>query len=666
MLDYIRLSRGFTNNELIPPNPLDIWKRIQQYPDQDWYTSIYNYKDHHVKEFANTHSVKDIIDVTTNRLVWDFDSRQLEDAQRDTKELVSRLLEQGVPEDKTQIFFSGNKGFHVQLMITENLTRKQFRNIVFNLAKGLTTFDVRINDEPRVIRAPLTKHPESGLYKIPVTIEDLNTLSIGDIKVMSTDIKDYSLYQILNEKKWRFTLPSEISDLKNVAVDPVSTIKLEDIKGFVEADLDFNNCPNWMSSERYALKEGYFYGSESVNNGERNIAFMILAATYRNQGFSEEETLSLLEITAQKQAKRTGEEEVTIDRLHREVVSSVYSPHWKGGIYTKDEPLLVMTRKRFNLTEIVESGPKTLIKIEDIGSRFKQFAANFHENRILTGIESLDKRLVLTTGMAVGILGAPSSGKTTLINKIVKYQSEKNIPTIYQSLDMSDNLLYLRMLQQHLKLPIEAILEGFQQQEPPKDLLDAYNEVLKSYSNVHFNFRSAMTVEQIDKDVVRYVAETGIKPKFIAIDYLEKIRSDFSDPTASSGLIASQLSDLAKKHDAMVAVLLQPQKSAGDPSQPLLSMRKVKGASVIEQDLRCILTAWRPGFNPQDMTRDKYMSVAVVKNNLGELCQLDFAWNGINGDISELDYNGRKNLQSLLVDLKEQEENKRSDYNEFG
>lgn len=657
VMDYVRISRGLDNSELIPADPAKIIEKIKKSPGKDHYISLYKYTDKHFNEFQKTHSVKGIYDVKTDRLLWDFDNAQsIESTQQDANELCARLIESGVPQDKIRPFFSGNKGFHVEVLLNDALTRQEFVNVTFNLAHGLSTFDVRINNEARIVRAPFTIHPKSNLYKIPLTVEQLSTYSITDIKANAVDISSAKLFPYFHENIWRIDTPESINVLKTQTYKKIMPPSVPtEIKGFNIEDLDLSLCPKWMAPERYALSQGFFYGSDSVAAGERNIAFMILAATYRKQGFDAEQTAAILETTSNKQALRTGEEEYGIDRIQREVINSVFSSNWKGGIYTKDEPLLALTRERFNITEIVESGPKALIKIEDVGTRFKQFAHNFHENRILTGIKSLDEKLVLTTGMAVGILGSPSSGKTTLLNKIVKYQSENNIPTIYQSLDMSDNLLYLRMLQQHLKLPIEAILEGFQQEYPPEELLNAYNEVLKSYSNVHFNFRSAMTVEQMDKDIQKYKDETGINPKFVAIDYLEKIRSDFADPTASSGLIASQLSDLAKKHDCCIAILLQPQKSAGDPSQPLLSMRKVKGASVIEQDLRCILTAWRPGFNPQDTSRDTFMSLAVVKNNLGELCQLDFAWNGLNGEISELDYNGRRNLKSLLRELEEKQ-----------
>jgi hypothetical protein len=65
-------------------------------------------------------------------------------------------------------------------------------------------------------------------------------------------------------------------------------------------------------------------------------------------------------------------------------------------------------------------------------------------------------------------------------------------------------------------------------------------------------------------------------------------------------------------------------------------MRNIKGASVIEQDCRVVLTVWRPGFSPTNPDLDKYASIAVVKNNMGPLNKFDFHWEGISGKLESM------------------------------
>lgn len=651
-MKYLRLARGLQGQYSLIPITENIYNTIKKHPNADFYTSLFRYKEHHVEQYKQTNSVAGIKDVTTPKLLWDFDDAQdIERARKDAVTVCQRLKKLGVSTDDIRAYFSGGKGFHLEIETDQEFTRQEFINITFELAKDLPTFDDKINDEQRLIRAPLSKHPKSGLHKIPLSFNMLNRLGIEQIKEKAESVEQFDPDKISDEA-YRITLPAALNSLRFKEAKKISNVPVavDENLSFDRDEIDFSQCPTWLTKDRYALQEGFFYGSETASIGERNAAFMILAATYRNQGFSPGHAQALLSATAEKQAKRTGEEVYDDGRIHREVINPVFAPTWKGGQYASDHPLLVATRKRFNLDDPIFNGTP-LVKIHEVGDRFKSFAKAFDQNRIMTGLDSLDKKLVLTTGMAVGLLGAPGSGKTSILNSIMEYQSKNGIPCVYQSLDMGDNLLYLRLLQKYTGLPVDVILENFKSDSPDQAVLDAYATILENYSKVHFNFRSAMTVEQMDNDITRYKHETGLNPKIIAVDYLEKVRTDYTDPTVSSGMVASQLSDLAKKHDALVMVLLQPQKSAGDASQELLSMRKVKGASVIEQDLRVILTAWRYGFSPSDPSRDKFMSIGVVKNNLGETAQVDFGWHGLTGQVFELNHDLRKELNQLRADL---------------
>lgn len=654
MMDYIRLANGLEGqtSELLPTNS-NIYEVIKRQPRKDQYLSLYRYNDQQFEEFQKTRSVKGITDVKTNRLLWDFDSEtNIEKTKTDAVELCARLIESGVPEEKIRTFFSGNKGFHVEIIVEQPLTRQEFVNITYNMADGLETFDTRINDHARVIRAPLTKHHKSELFKIPLEPSQLRDWSMDDIKVNATDISDFIPRKYYNEKEWQISLPEPISILKTVQVKKVGAVELTNIKGFDINDIDFTKCPKWLSKERYAIQEGFFYGSDSVDKGERNIAFMILAATYRNQGFDAEHTLALLTATADKQAARTGEDAYTAEQLEREIINTVFNSGWKGGIYAHDEPLLVVTRHRFSLVDDVIKSE--LIDISNVGIDFMEFAKNIDANTVKTGLKSLDDNVLITSGMMVSLLAAPGAGKTSFANTFVEHLSKQGESTIYFSLDMYKNLLFTRLLQKYSGYPMQKILNQYKQSEADDTLIKAYSQVVANYSNTHFNFRSGPTVDEIDAEIIRFRDTSGKKPKLVVIDYLEKVQGPFTDATANSGYNASRLSDVAKKHDLVILLLVQPQKSAGDPREELTSYRKIKGASVIEQDSRVIMTLSRPGYNPKEMANDKFATVSVVKNNMGNLCQLDYGWDGLAGELRELSREERAELAELRKGIAEE------------
>lgn len=650
MSHYLRLTRGLNDKGELIPAGQDISSIIKKNPRKDFYLSLFRYEDEHLQHFQQTGSVKGITGLKTQRLVWDFDSKiDIELARKDTIELLARLVESGVPEEKLKVYFSGNKGFGVEVDINESLNRQEFVNIQFGLAGDLGSFDTTINNDSRIIRVPLTQHPESGLYKIPLSLDELASLSIEEIKEEAEtpygrsllDVEPIDLPEILQERKKQ--------QYKIVDNTPISNEKLT----FDTNDLDLTKCPKWMAPERFALQEGFFMGSASTATGERNTAFLILAATYRNQGFSADHALGLLMATAERQAARTGEEPYTEEQMRREIVSTVFNPGWRGGIFPKDEPLLVATRERFG---IVEDTPvdTDLVPINEVGDEFKSFARNIDRNTVKTGLKLLDDNVLITSGMMVSLLAAPGAGKTSFANLFVENLSMNGETTLYFSLDMYSNLLFARLMQKYSGYSMRDILDMFKEDSPDETLMKAYSEVLTNFSNVQFNFRSGPTVEEIEAEIIKYRDASGKAPKLVVIDYLEKVRGPFADATANSAYVASRLADIAKKHHLVLLLLVQPQKSAGDPREELTSYRKIKGASVIEQDSRVILTLSRPGYNPKDMSEDRFASISVVKNNMGSLSQLDFYWDGITGSFGELDPNGKKELKNLRENIAEQ------------
>lgn len=683
---YKRISRGYWNYALFP-DTINIDDIIAQNSSKDYYESIYKYEQEHYDKFVNAlkkaclvYKVKfdesNLLDVTatltplikkladkndqaalelkdeisvagtnnikTDKLVFDFDEKNdVEKARQDALELVGRLIQNGLSKDNIQVSFSGNKGFSVEVETNSEFNRKEFENIVNNLASGLNTFDPSVKDHQRLFRIPLTVHNVSGLYKVPLTLDQLEELTYTQIKNLATpkyveDHKD-QYYEIINS--WvRTELTPSIKSLKNLTTTEKK--ELDENKSFNDT-LDLSKKPNWLTATKFALQEGFFF------EGERNNAFMILCATYKKNGFPKRIAWGMLKGVAELQSQRTGQEKYSKDELWHNIVDVIYSPHWKGGTYSeKETDLLKKTAERLNIT--LEKDETRLTTINVVSERFKTFATNIDKNTIKMGIKTVDENVLITTQMTLGILGSPSSGKTTLANNFVKNLSLNGQKSIYQSLDMGDNLLFGRLLQHYCGYDFKLILNMIKRNEWDKNLLEAWERVKEEYKNVGFNFKSGTNVEDIEADILKYKEKHGDELKLVVVDYLEKVRGPYSDSNANTAYVASRLADLSTQHNLCLLMLLQPQKSAGDPSHPLLSMRKVKGASVIEQDSRVILTLWRPGFDPENFDEDNYLSMAVVKNNMGPLTKLDFHWDGASGKIRDLSFGEQVKLEALL------------------
>ena len=631
-MKYKVISRALKERKLVPLT-YNINDFIGDDVNSDYYESIYQYGEEHKKIWDETGSLAGITGLITKKLVFDFDSsKDIEYSRKDAVELVSRLVHSGVSSDQMQITFSGSKGFHVEINTTEEFTRKQFENTVKNLAEGLETFDPKIVDENRIFRVALTKHPKTKAYKIPLTIDQLATMPIDAIQSMAknTDDATWNNFCTMTEfaSQTEVDLPANIKSFKNLSEKEK---KLVDQNLSLDDKPNMNNKPKHMSAARYTLQQGFFEA------GERHEAYMILAATYRALGYDKEIAYNMLKATNRMQAKRTGQEPFSTDEMWLSVVGSVYSPTWKGAVYSeKENALLIKTISKYSLQ--VEATKETKISmIDDVSNRFTSFAENIDKNRVMTGIPYIDEDVVLTTGMLVGWLGAPSSGKTSHVLNIVEHNAMNGNHCFFGSHDMYDSLLYTRLLQKYANYDMMTILDMMKKRNPTKELRNAFETVKNNFANVGFNFQSGPTVEDIGRSIDEYQDKKGEKLRLVVVDYLEKITGQYSDATANSGYNAARLADLAKDKEVCLILLLQPQKSAGDPSDPLLSYRKIKGASVIEQDARVILTNWRPGFDPNnDNKDDKYATIAVVKNNMGPVGKYEFAWDGISGRIREM------------------------------
>lgn len=645
MSKYIRLSKGFNKYEMVPASE-DIYQKIDK--NIPHYKSLYFYEDTHIDQYNKTKSVAGIRGLKTDKLIFDFDSSSdINSARKDALTLCGRLLNEGVKEDDFRIYFSGSKGFHIELKTQDEFNRQEYESILNNLAGDLPTLDKKVTDEQRLFRIPLTKHQKTGLYKIPISFTELSHDSIESITEKAKEINLEQMEMV--DSQPAVELPPKIREYKKIVDLKTDVIKPEvtlDNETGKYTDLDFTRCPKHMRPERWALAQGYFEA------GERNEALHVLATTYRALGYTENETFYLLKAAADNQAKRTGQQVYSDKEIHYNIIKHVFSPLFKGGMYTIDNSeILRKTIERCNLQ--VNTDDYKINRIDKVADRFIEYAKNIRFNTLKTGIKELDENVMLTTGMLVGILGSPGSGKTSVANLIVENMSKNGEHVIYHSMDMFETLIMGKFLCKYTDYSLSEIFNIIEENKPDQKLEKAFDTVKQNLKHVHIDSRTGVTVEDIEQSIINYQEAVGVKPRLVVVDYLEKVHAQFTDPTHRSGYVASKISDLAKKHDVCIILLLQPQKSAGDPSEPLLSMRKVKGASVIEQDCRVILTMWRPGFNPKDSSNDRYASMAVVKNNMGGLNQFDFKWNGLRGEITSMTYQEQKEFEQVLKEIDE-------------
>ena len=633
-MEYYNFKEGLNSKGKLMT--LDQLSKLEKDPNKDYYISIYKYNEEQKKRVEEKGTISGIRDVTTDILVWDFDSANNPDnARRDVVTLAHRLVDKyNVDPDSIQCYYSGSKGFHVVLYLGDKqVTPEEFKKATTSISEGLTTFDAVVSDPNRVIRMEYTKHPKTGLFKIPLHVSEVDEMNIEAIKTLAKTSRE----------------DMEFSAAP-VALPEVLFKAAEKKKEPVEIE-ESTKAPKGWRDYKWSIAQGNF------ESGERHQALMVLAATCRALGYDKEQTYYMCKSALKKQARRTGQDEFPKEELWENIIEeSVFSDRWEGGQYSpKTNPWLKKYCEKMGFdTEEKEEAP--CVDLDTLTNQFTDYATNFEQNIIKTGITELDQNIMFSTSTLNGLLGQPGSGKTTMALNFLLNTSMNGVPSVFLSLDMGAPIVYAKLVQKATGLSFKKALELYR--ENPTKAKQISDVIKKEYKNVGFNFKSGLTVGDIKNIIQKQSEATGTRPRLLVIDYLECLAGPYSDATANAALIANQLKDLANEEEISILLLLQTQKhSTPDVSDPLLSMKQIKGSSVLEQACSTVLTIWREGYNPNFIDDDKYVSFAVVKNRFGSLWRGDFSWEPIRGMIRSLTEEERDEFEAFKERKKQQRAN---------
>jgi len=631
MTDYVRLCTGLADKgELIAIENGDlseIYNKISL--DKDAYISAYYFNDSHYEIFKKKGSVAGITDVLGVKIFWDFDSQKnVEQARLDACEMYFRLIDNGFPPDCIQIYYSGNKGFEMSIQLKDcKLTPSQIKNICLTLAEGLETVDPVVYNATRVMRLPLTKHQKSGLYKSPLSVDELTNLSVPEIVSLAKEPLTYADIKTA----WKTAkLPYKVEKLKNATVTGSPSKQLEAVVSVDINDIDWVNKPRIFTPEKYLLSLGYF------EEGNRSHALMILASTLKNAGFNKTYAHHTLKAAAELQAKRTGTDKFPKDQIFNNIISQVYGPNWMGGTYSTEDDFLLQALSKFVPESFKNVSSKDIVSIDEGFDSFTKYAEDIDKNTVKFGIPALDNNLHVQVGRLYGILGSPGSGKTSTAITMLNNTSKAGEYSMFFSYDMSQFDVYQKLIQRHTRLGRNALYESFKNKDEKKK--KDFREILKdNYSKSTFVFKTGQTIEEMKNTILEREKALGVNIRLVIVDYLELIQSKFSDPTQASMESIQGLREIAINLNKAVVVMLQPSKAGGSIDEPITSYNSAKGSSSIAQSVTAMLTVHRPGYSSRTPETDRFFSIDCVKNRSGALFSCDLAWDGLTGTIRSLE-----------------------------
>lgn len=227
------------------------------------------------------------------------------DAIRSCAMLIAIL---GIDAEQLEIYFSGKKGFHIvipyQIMGIEpheklNEIFKVIASDFKNISKHKTV-DTKIYDRVRLFRLPNSIHPDTKLYKIPLTMAELRYSSLDQIEALAGSARELERkpprYNPKAHKQYKAYIEKWLQEEK----------KLSTRKG--ETKLDFMPfcVKNILQNE--------------APEGGRNNTMAALACYFKNRGNSESEAMEKLRRWNEKRCSpmlKDSEIKVTLSSIYK-------------------------------------------------------------------------------------------------------------------------------------------------------------------------------------------------------------------------------------------------------------------------------------------------------------------------------------------------------------
>ena len=253
-------------------------------------------------------------------LYLDFDNlNNFEQVRQDALTALSYLkIVYHITEEQVKIYFSGNKGVHliVPAKILGIEPMPLLNGVFKTIALSVRTFtpnktiDTQIYDNKRLFRIPNTIHEKSGLYKIPITPNELRNLSETDIRNLSKS-------------------PREIQYQMIVGVNHIAEQQFKRaVNEFYLLDKQAKKDKRYKSKYDFTPPCIQHLLTNGAIEGQRNISIACLTGFYKNSGKSLNETIELISEWNQNNIKPTGEQEM------RKTIHSIFNGQKTFGCST--------------------------------------------------------------------------------------------------------------------------------------------------------------------------------------------------------------------------------------------------------------------------------------------------------------------------------------------
>ena len=285
-----------------------------------------------------------------------------------------------------------------------------------------------------------------------------------------------------------------------------------------------------------------------------------------------------------------------------------------------NELLDVAETKIFSLSEKTIRG--SFVRIDNVVKDTIELVDKlYNKKELITGLPSgftdLDMQ---TTGFQPGdlvVVGArPGMGKTSFCLNIATYVGiEVKVPVALFSLEMSKELIVLRMICSEAEVDSKSVRSGYHTKEDYRKLVNAAGRLAEAPIFIDDSFN---TVLEMRAKARRLKAEHGLG--LIIVDYLQLMRGEGSYIAREQVIsdISRSFKALAKDLKVPIIVISQLNRSCeqrGDNKRPIIADLRESGA--IEQDADTILFLYRGDYYKAKDAEEGIAELDIAKQRNG-------------------------------------------------
>ncbi len=449
------------------------------------------------------------------------------------------------------IWFSG-RGFHIHLANVygfkdSNTLAKQVRA---TMQRDFGKHIDLIYDSRRLIRAGFSHNKKSGLFKIPISYEELETLSYEEIAKIAKAIRsDYKPHKIKQEHV--------------ISLEPMDMSR----KNIAEVRKVFDNAKG--ETTRFITCAQHIYNAGHVS-GKRHKHLLALVSIWRKRYAFDKVGCDFL-----ARAYMTNMDKPLPAVEVSKIVSDAFKNDYYYGCNHPDlQPYCDSKCMLFKYKDL-ESTTNVLTAEDMINNLIDHYQTDYTDKQfdLKTIFPFMQKSHLFTTGQLITLIGDTGLGKTAFISYLATQLPQLKI--LFLSLEVDEMTMSRRLLQASMnKTKLETI--DFLKNRDNDLILKAIDQI----SHIKLECSSPDI-----QDLGSHVAEQGAK--IIIVDTIDRVPAKYAgkDDFARQEVIANGLKDLAMKEDVMVIAIHHISKSASYNLKQTntLDIHSGKGNSAIEQ-----------------------------------------------------------------------------------